>query len=104
MKLPFAIGNRPIQGNFDALVSAIVGKRTRGVASVATTAAVSGTATVTHGLGATPSVVLVASNDSPTVVNAGVSAIGPTQFTVGIWYVDGVARTTTIQVGWDAIG
>lgn len=47
MKLPFTIGSRPIQGNFDALVSALGGMRiVRGVVTVS-----GGTPSITEGVG-----------------------------------------------------
>lgn len=103
MKLPFTIGSRPIQGNFDALLSALVGARKRGTVNVSVTAATFGSATVTHGLGKTPSVVIATANNDASVTNVGVASIGPTTFAVGVRFLDGVARTTTIVVGWEAI-
>jgi hypothetical protein len=125
-KLPFKIGDVPIQRNFDALVKAVVSnastiasnvarlgvlealgltKRTRGVVNIASVASVtSNTATVTHGLGSTPSVVLAnAQNSSGGLVAVGPFNIGATTFDLQFRYTDGVARSLTIVVGWEAI-
>ena len=92
-----------LETSVTALVALGLTKRTRGTQNVSTVAALSGTATVTHGLGSTPTTVLVAANDSATVLNTGVQSVGATQFTVGVYFVDGVARTGTFSVGWEAI-
>lgn len=100
MKLPFPILDRAIRGNFDALA-----KRTRGVSNVTFSAAVSATTTgVPHGLGPiTPTVINATAQNSSGLANVGVFNVGPITFDIGVVLVDGVARTVTVIVGWEAI-
>jgi hypothetical protein len=61
MKLPFTSGDRGVQGNFDKLAGQLGFERVRtGVVTVTFTAsALSATATVLHGLGVVPKLVIV---------------------------------------------
>lgn len=124
-KLPHSVGG-PVQENFDKLLKTVkdnvsrlgvvevavaalqalgLTKRTRGVANVSTVAAVTGSATVTHGLGTTPNNVQATSQNTSGAGLAivGVASIGATTFDIFIRYGDGVARTLTVVVGWEAI-
>ena len=79
-------------------------KRTRGVANVSTAASVSGTAVVAHGLGVTPSVVLgTAQNSTAGLAVVTVASITSTDFVLGVRYSDGVSRTLSNPIGWEAI-
>jgi hypothetical protein len=82
-----------------------VGRRKRGITSVSTTASVSGSTTVTHGASFTPSQVqATAQSGSVTIgVLCSVANVTATTFDLGIRYGDGVARTSSINVGWEAI-
>jgi hypothetical protein len=70
-----------------------------GTVSVSTAAAVSGSAVVTHDADFTPTRVFLTPNSNG-VISANVTSITSTQFTVGIQYVDGVARTASNPVYW----
>lgn len=99
------------QRNFDTLTRTML--ETGGVSasirfgtkSVSTSASTTGTASVTHGMGATPLlVVATALNSTGGLTNVCVDTIGATTFNTSIKFTDGVARTTSITVGWIAIG
>jgi hypothetical protein len=81
-------------------------KRTRGVVNVTTVAAAIGTtANVAHGLGTTPTAVLLTSQNTSGagLTSCGATNVGATTFDANIRYGDGVARSLTIVVGWEAI-
>jgi hypothetical protein len=82
-----------------------VGRRKRGVTSVSTSAAVSGSTTVTHGASFTPSQVQATANSGSVTIGTLVSVanITATTFDLGIHWGDGVARTGSVNVAWEAI-
>ena len=59
MRLPFTIRDRAVQGNFDFLLGLLGGKIRFGLAVSVPTG---GTSTVTHGLGKTPTAILLTPN------------------------------------------
>lgn len=78
--------------------------RQAGTTAVSTTAAVSGSTAVTHDLGVAPTIVLaVAQNSTNGLTNVSVDSITSSGFNVSIRYVDGVSRTASITVGWEAV-
>jgi hypothetical protein len=118
-KLPFKIGDVPIQRNFDAVKKAIdallaatvtaifgaAGVSIRfGATTVSTTAAVFAANTVTHGLGKTPIAIFATVVSSNGVVNATVGVSGSMTFDAVVRYTDDVARTTSNTVYWLVIG
>jgi hypothetical protein len=102
-----------IQRNFDALATAFTAAlsgRTiaMGTVAVTATASVTASAIVTHGLmvdgvATTPSVVQVTDqSDANGITNVTAASLGPTQFTVGLRFTDGTARSTTHTISWQA--
>lgn len=96
--------------DLDSRITVIEGyglqKRTRGLQNVSTTAAATGTAAnVAHGLGTTPNQIQLTAQNSSGAGLAAVAAgnVGATTFDINLRYGDGVARTATISVGWEAI-
>lgn len=73
-----------------------------GTSAVSTTASVTGSLVVTHGLGVTPARVLATAHSNG-VISTNVQNFTATQFTLNVMYVDGVARTATNDVCWLAI-
>lgn len=106
-----AVDAASTQRNFDVLDRLVPenggrGVRERsGVTSVSTSGATTGSASVTHGMGSTPvTVVATAMNSTGGLTNVCVDTVGATAFNVSVKFTDGVARTTTITVGWIARG
>jgi hypothetical protein len=102
-----------IQRNFDALATAFTAALSgrngvMGTVAVTTTASVTGSAIVTHGLtvdgtATVPSVVQVTDqSDTNGITNVTAGSLGPTQFTVGLRFTDGTARSTTHTISWQA--
>jgi fructose-1-phosphate kinase PfkB-like protein len=76
---------------------------TGGVVNVSTTAAVFGSATVTHGFAGgkrTPNRAFATAVSNNGVVNATIANLGSTTVDIFIRYTDDVARTTTVAVYW----
>jgi hypothetical protein len=102
-----------IQRNFDALATAFTAALSgrngvMGTVAVTTTASVTGSATVTHGLmvdgvATTP---FGRPGDRPVGYERDHERDGgepgPTQFTVGLRFTDGTARSTTHTISWQA--
>lgn len=91
---------RQLQGMFGGATGGV----RFGTKDVPLVAAVAGTATVTHGLGKTPSAVTVTARDSTGLVNATVSNRNSATFDVTACRVDGAAVTATYSLDWHAIG
>jgi hypothetical protein len=91
--------------NFQALQSWLLktGDRAHGVVTVHTAAAVSGTATVAHGLGRLPTAARADVVEAGANANATPVSFTATNLTVAVRYVDGVARTQDNTVYWEVI-
>jgi hypothetical protein len=93
-----------VAGN-DLLVLGAIGdgrRVSRGTQNVSTTASVTGSATVNHGLGATPGAVIATAVQSTGLVNVTVNSVGATTFDLVIRYTNDVAASATVAVYWIA--
>lgn len=88
---------RGIVGDIDADMAFAMG-----LVTLATTSAVSGVASVRHGLGMRPRAIL-ATPVSSGVISANVQGVTDDQFQVAFFYVDGAARTTSNPCYWLAV-
>jgi hypothetical protein len=107
MKLPCVVRDRGTQSNFDRLAKAVPGKITRGAVQLSWTSgnAVSNIVTVTHGLGAEPTAVLVTQNGlgGPTISVAQVRVWTATTFDVQATFQSGTAASDLSSFfGWAA--
>lgn len=103
MKLPFTIGNRPIQGNFDFLLNLLGSKNWRSGSDTLTFSAStqSTNKVVTHGLGAEPTAVLAVARGAVGNVFCLITAKSSTTFTV-VGIDKDTARTGTETFYWIA--
>jgi hypothetical protein len=107
MRLPFTVRDRDVQANFDRLLGLLGFNKLRkgnGTLTWAGGSATTGSTTVTHGLGTTPSEVLVTANNPPVAVAVFTGTPGATTFTVAATTTDGStpAAATAFTFSWVA--